>query len=143
QAATPAPGLHMNSGALHAGPRSGRQTRAGLTGETRLLDRSAMRVSAQWKSFIPRALGADTVPHLACGLARDGHLTLVAGRRSAAAVVVAWGALSLGAGLMLVRRAAAGSGRWDRRLVWFEGGALAFTAWMAISEAFGAVNSDL
>jgi len=102
-----------------------------------------MPLSAQWKSFIAGALVANSVPHLASGVAGHEHLTPLAGRRSSPAVNVAWGALNLGAGLMLVRRAAAGSGRWDRRLVWFEGGALAFTAWMAISEAFGAVNSDL
>lgn len=103
-----------------------------------------MPLSAQWKSFIAGVLVANSAPHLACAVTGHEQLTPLAGRRSSPTVNLTWGAMNLGAGLMLVRRLndADASPRWDRRLVWFEAGASAFAAWFAITEAIFPGNSD-
>lgn len=89
-------------------------------------------------------LVANSAPHLASWAAAREHLTPLPGRRSSPRVNLLWGATNLLGGLALARRAARrppADRRWDRRLVWFEGGWAGFAAWIVASEALLGVNT--
>lgn len=96
---------------------------------------------ADSKMFVAGMLCANSLPHLATAITGRRHLTPVAGRNSSQWVNAGWGVANLAGGLVLIRRTARGTGRWDSRLVAFELGSAAFAAWMAGSEAVLRVNS--
>jgi len=92
-------------------------------------------------SFVAGMLCANSLPHLATAVSDHQHLTPIGGRRSNRWVNLAWGALNLGGGLALAATTQGAGGRWDRRLVAFDAGAVTFTLWMALSEGLLPINS--
>lgn len=93
-------------------------------------------------AFAAGLLSANALPHLATAATGRCHLTPLAGRNSDRWINLLWGSLNLAGGLALIARTARGRGRWDSRLVAFDAGAAAFTAWMALSEVFMKTNSS-
>nr|WP_296064306.1 hypothetical protein [uncultured Actinoplanes sp.] len=92
-------------------------------------------------SFTAGLLVANAAPHLASAVTGRRHLTPLAGRNSGPIVNGAWSALNLaGAIALLVRSARGKSARWDADLVAFGLGHVAFSAWMAASEAVAPIN---
>lgn len=99
-----------------------------------------MRLPGTVSAFVAGALLANTLPHLASGLAGRRHM--VPWRRGAGpAVNLVWAAANLGGGAALLHRAVRDGNRtWDRRLLAFEIGAVALSGWMLGSEIAAGVN---
>jgi hypothetical protein len=92
-------------------------------------------------SFAAGLLVANAAPHLATAVTGRRHLTPLAGSDSGPAVNGAWSALNVGTAIGLLVWSARGKGsRWDTDLVAFGLGHVAFSAWMAASEAVARVN---
>lgn len=100
--------------------------------------------SSRVQSFFAGMLVANSAPHVASAAAGREHMTPLAGRRSGAVANGVWAGLNLAAGVVLLRLAGKGKKevRWDRDLVAFETGYLAFASWMALSERFFPMNSE-
>jgi hypothetical protein len=102
-----------------------------------------VRFSPAARSFVAGLLVSNSAPHLATAATGRRHLTPLAGRRSGPGVNLVWGLANLVGGLALLRSAAK-TGRpgdaWDGRLVAFEGGCVAFAAWMAATERLTHMN---
>ncbi|MFI6520652.1 hypothetical protein ACIBF1_34220 [Spirillospora sp. NPDC050679] len=89
-------------------------------------------------------LVSNSAPHLATAVTGHRHLTPLAGRGSGPAVNLVWGLANLAGGLVLLRtsaRADEPGAVWDRRLISFESGCVAFATWMAVTERVWPMNS--
>lgn len=92
-------------------------------------------------AFAGGALVANSAPHLATAAAGRTHLVPLAGRGAGAAPNLAWGLANLAGGLGLTALAArTGVRSWDRSLLAFEAGAVAFALWMLSSEGVLGTN---
>ncbi|QFG20100.1 hypothetical protein [Actinomadura sp. WMMB 499] len=100
--------------------------------------------SSRVQSFVAGILVANSAPHFASAVSGRRHLTPLAGRESGPVTNGVWAGLNLVGGVVLLRLARKGKAevRWDRDLVAFETGYLAFAGWMALSERFLATNSE-
>ncbi|MFD0906055.1 hypothetical protein [Actinomadura sediminis] len=96
------------------------------------------------QSFFAGMLVANSAPHIATAVSGRRHLTPLAGRDSGPVTNGVWAGLNLagGAALLLAARKGKAGVRWDRDLVAFETGYLAFASWMALSERFFPMNSE-
>jgi hypothetical protein len=103
-----------------------------------------MVLSPKVRTVVAGVLVANSAPHLATAVAGRQHLTPLTGRASAPAVNLAWAAVNLLGGALVLRGAAAARqpGRWDDRLVAFEAGYLGWALWMTVSEYLLKVNWD-
>lgn len=99
--------------------------------------------SSSIRPFAAGLLIANSAPHLATAVTGRQHLTPLAGRTSGPAVNAVWSGLNLLAGVLLLRASRrGGAARWDRDLIAFETGYLAFATWMAGTERLHPMNWD-
>ncbi|WP_125614764.1 hypothetical protein [Actinomadura sp. WAC 06369] len=100
--------------------------------------------SSRAQSFFAGMLVANSAPHIATAVSGRRHMTPLAGRESGPVANGVWAGLNLAGGAVLLRFARKGKegARWDRDLVAFETGYLAFASWMALSERFFPMNSE-
>jgi hypothetical protein len=92
-------------------------------------------------SFVAGSLVANAAPHLATAVTGRKHLTPLAGRDSGPGINGVWSALNICAAVgLLVWSARSKGSRWDADLVAFGLGHVAFSGWMAASEAVARVN---
>ncbi|MDN5859007.1 MAG: hypothetical protein L0H84_10315, partial [Pseudonocardia sp.] len=96
------------------------------------------------RPFAAGMLVANSAPHLATAVTGRRHLTPLAGRQSGPAVNAVWACINLVAGAVLLARSSRSDvpARWNRDLVDFETGYLAFATWMAGTERYFPVNWD-
>ncbi|GGV35580.1 hypothetical protein GCM10010182_69480 [Actinomadura cremea] len=89
-------------------------------------------------------LVANSAPHIATAVSGRRHMTPLAGRESGPVANGVWAGFNLAGGVVLLQLARKGKAeaRWDRDLVAFETGYLAFASWMALSERFFPMNSS-
>jgi hypothetical protein len=96
------------------------------------------------RAFVSGVLVANSVPHIASGVAGRRHLTPLQGRTSGPAANLAWGIGNAVAGYAMLRIGRTTEGRaWDVSLVAFEAGTAVWAVWCVISERLLRINHRL